>query len=174
MGRASINCCLKLYDVNSRPAEYHSKPQSWRGFDHLLSQKAEYESLTNRTFQENIHIYNELICVKWISKTMKIKILFYMLCTGARWLVVVLGAEGRWFKSHSSGHIGTLGKTFTRSCLYDIWCGHLHGCLAVRFDFCSNLPTSVHTLLVNILRYVRLYIKNENIIKINHNYFELP
>jgi len=30
------------------------------------------------------------------------------------------GAEGRWFKSHSSRHVGTLGKFFTRSCLYDV------------------------------------------------------
>src|SRR6218665_3419188 len=43
--------------------------------------------------------------------------------------------------------------------------GTLRGCLAVKFNFCNNLPSSVHTLLVNILWYVRLYITlNENII----------
>ena len=30
------------------------------------------------------------------------------------------GAEGLWFKSHSSRHTGTVGKAFTRSCLYDV------------------------------------------------------
>ena len=29
-------------------------------------------------------------------------------------------AEGRWFESHSSRHVGTLGTFFTRSCLYDV------------------------------------------------------
>src|SRR6218665_3818979 len=29
------------------------------------------------------------------------------------------GAEGRWFDSTSSRHVGTLGKSFTRNCLYD-------------------------------------------------------
>src|SRR6218665_401845 len=33
------------------------------------------------------------------------------------------------------------------------------GCLAVKFDSCNSLLSSVHTLLVNILRCVRLYIK---------------
>ena len=33
------------------------------------------------------------------------------------------GVEGRWFESHSSPHVGTLGKSFTRRCLYDVmWC----------------------------------------------------
>ena len=40
--------------------------------------------------------------------------------------MVVIGAfrvEGRCFESHSSRHVGTLGKFFTRSCLYDVmWC----------------------------------------------------
>src|SRR6218665_3010914 len=35
------------------------------------------------------------------------------------------------------------------------------GCLAAKFDSCNNLPSSVHTLLVNILRCVRLYIKRK-------------
>src|SRR6218665_1932629 len=37
--------------------------------------------------------------------------------------VVVIGAfdaEGRWFDSTSSCHVGTLGKSFTRNCLYDV------------------------------------------------------
>ena len=34
------------------------------------------------------------------------------------------------------------------------WCGPLRGCLAVKFDSCNSLLSSVHTLLVNILWYV--------------------
>jgi len=34
-------------------------------------------------------------------------------------LVVVFGAEGCWFDSTSSRHVGTLGKSFARNCLYD-------------------------------------------------------
>ena len=34
--------------------------------------------------------------------------------------VVVFGVEDRWFKSHSSHHLGTLVKSFTHSCLYDV------------------------------------------------------
>ena len=30
------------------------------------------------------------------------------------------GAEGRWFDSTSSRHVGALGKSFTRNCLYDV------------------------------------------------------
>src|SRR6218665_421414 len=30
---------------------------------------------------------------------------------------VVFGAEGHWFDSTSSRHVGTLGKSFTRNCL---------------------------------------------------------
>jgi len=43
----------------------------------------------------------------------------------------------------------------------DRWCGALRGCLAVKFYSCNNLLSSVHTLLVNILQYVRLYIKRK-------------
>ena len=35
------------------------------------------------------------------------------------------------------------------------------GCLAAKFDSCNSLLSSVHTLLVNILRCVRLYIKRK-------------
>jgi len=35
-------------------------------------------------------------------------------------LQVVFGADGRWFESHFSRHAGTLGKSFTSSCLYDV------------------------------------------------------
>ena len=41
------------------------------------------------------------------------------------------------------------------------WNGVLCGCLAVKFDSCNNLLSSVHTLLVNSLWYVRLYIKRK-------------
>jgi len=34
-------------------------------------------------------------------------------------IVGAFGAEGRWFDSTSSRHVGTLGKSFTRNCLYD-------------------------------------------------------
>ena len=66
------------------------------------------------------------------------------------------GAEGRWFDSTSSRLVGTLGKSFTRNCLYDAY-----GCFAAKFDSCNSLLSSVHTLLVNILRCVRLYIKQK-------------
>ena len=36
-------------------------------------------------------------------------------------------------------------------------------CLAVKFNSFNFLLSSVHTILVDILRYVRLYIKNENV-----------
>src|SRR6218665_1084597 len=35
----------------------------------------------------------------------------------------------------------------------------LRGCHAAKFDSCNNLLSSVHTLPVNVLRCVRLYIK---------------
>src|SRR6218665_382126 len=35
------------------------------------------------------------------------------------------------------------------------------GCLAAKFDLCNSLLSSVHTLPVNILRCVRLYIKRK-------------
>src|SRR6218665_1360189 len=35
------------------------------------------------------------------------------------------------------------------------------GCLAAKFDSCNGQLSSVHTLLVNILRCVRLYIKRK-------------
>src|SRR6218665_1059007 len=35
------------------------------------------------------------------------------------------------------------------------------GCLAAKFDSCNSLLSSVHSLLVNILRCVRLYIKRK-------------
>src|SRR6218665_2000272 len=39
--------------------------------------------------------------------------------------------------------------------------GALRGCGAVKFDFCNNLLSSVHTLPVISLRYVRLNIKTK-------------
>ena len=47
------------------------------------------------------------------------------------------------------------------------WCGTLRGCLAVKFD-CNNLLSSVHTLLVNILWCVRLYIKRKYYVIISY------
>ena len=40
-------------------------------------------------------------------------------------------------------------------------CGTLCGCLSAKFDSCNHLLSSVHTLLVNILWCVRLYIKRK-------------
>ena len=72
----------------------------------------------------------------------------------------VFGAEGRWLEFHSSRHAGTFCKSFTRSCLYDVmWRPAWH--LAVKFNSCNNLLSFVHTLLVNILRHDRLYIKRK-------------
>jgi len=34
-------------------------------------------------------------------------------------IVRAFGTEGRWFDSTPSRHLGTLGKSFTRNCLYD-------------------------------------------------------
>src|SRR6218665_3343388 len=51
-----------------------------------------------------------------------------------------------WFESHSSHHVGTLGKSFTHSCLYDVMWPP-----AAKFDSYNSLLSSVHTLLVNIL-----------------------
>jgi len=39
--------------------------------------------------------------------------------------------------------------------------GALRGCRVVNFDSCNNLLSSVHTILVIILRYVRLNIKTK-------------
>src|SRR6218665_1363403 len=41
------------------------------------------------------------------------------------------------------------------------WCGTLRGCLASKFNSCNSLLSSVHTLRVNILSCVRLYIKTK-------------
>src|SRR6218665_3344953 len=71
-------------------------------------------------------------------------------------IVGAFGAEGSWFDSTSSRHVGNLGKSFTRNCLYD-GCS----CLAAKFDSCNSLLSSVHTLIVNILRCFRLYIKRK-------------
>src|SRR6218665_2178105 len=74
---------------------------------------------------------------------------------------VALRPQGCRFEPHSSRHVGTLGKSFTRSCCIT-WCvALLHGCLSVKFDSCINLLSSIYTLLVNILRCVRLYIETK-------------
>jgi len=39
-------------------------------------------------------------------------------------IVGAFGALGRWFDSISSHHLGTLGKSFTRNCVY-VGCGAL-------------------------------------------------
>ena len=45
-----------------------------------------------------------------------------------------------------------------------VCCGALRCCLAAKFDSCNSLLSSIHTLLVNILRCVRLYVKRKFII----------
>jgi len=43
------------------------------------------------------------------------------------------GVEGRWFDSTSSRDGGTLGKSFTRSCLYDVmWLPVWLPCVQIR------------------------------------------
>ena len=42
-----------------------------------------------------------------------------------------------------------------------MWCGALRGCGVVKLDSCNNFLSSIHTILVNILWYVRLYIKQK-------------
>ena len=73
------------------------------------------------------------------------------------------GAEGRWFDSTSNHHVETLGKSFTRNCLYNVMWRPV-AAFRQKFDSCNSLLSSVHTLLVNILRCVRLYIKRKYII----------
>src|SRR6218665_1152924 len=71
------------------------------------------------------------------------------------------GAEGRWFDSTSSRHVGPWASPSpVIACMPDVApCG----CLAAKFDSCNSLPSSVYTLglLVSILRCVRLYIKRK-------------
>ena len=78
---------------------------------------------------------------------------------GARWLSGRFGAwcpQGHRFKPHSSHHVGTLVKSFNRSFLCKMmW--RLHGRQPCGLIWL--LLSSVHTLLVNILRYGRMYIK---------------
>ena len=75
-------------------------------------------------------------------------------------VVGAFGVEGRWFDSTSSRHVETLGKSFTRNCLYDvIW--RPVAALLLKFDSCNSLLSHIHTLLVNILRCVRLYINRK-------------
>src|SRR6218665_3627135 len=76
---------------------------------------------------------------------------FYLIFIGAwlaKWILSVPSVRkvSARFDSTSSRHVGILGKSFTRNCLY---------------DGCNSLLSSVHTLLVNILRCVRLYIKRK-------------
>ena len=70
----------------------------------------------------------------------------------------VLRPQGRRFESHSSRHIETLASpSLVVVCI--TWSGALYRCLVVKVDSCNNLLSSIHTLLVSILLYVRLHIK---------------
>jgi len=56
-----------------------------------------------------------------------------------------LRSDGRRFECRSSRYVRTLGKSFTRSCLYEVmWRPVLLPC--GKFDSCNNLLSSVHTL----------------------------
>src|SRR6218665_597425 len=89
---------------------------------------------------------------------------------GVWWLNGRFGAlhpEGRRFESHSICHVVILDKSFIRSfCLYNamscpVWLSW------VKFDSCNDLLSSVHGLLVNVLQFVKLFIKMKNIIILN-------
>ena len=49
--------------------------------------------------------------------------------------------------------------------------GNVRGCHAVKFDSCNNLLSSVHTILVIILWYVRLNIIKNKTLLLFHDYF---
>ena len=77
--------------------------------------------------------------------------------------MVVVGAfsaEGRWFDSLFSRHADTLGKSFSRNCLYDLMWRPVAS-MRLKFESSDSLLSSVHTFLVNILRCVRLCIKRK-------------
>src|SRR6218665_1706261 len=59
----------------------------------------------------------------------------------------MVGAEGRCFDSTSSRHVGTLGKSFTCNCLYDVMWRPV-ATLRLKFDSCNSLLSSAHTLLI--------------------------
>ena len=69
-----------------------------------------------------------------------------------------LRPEDRRFELHSKRlvHVGTLDKSFTRGGLYDVM-----PCVAALRLSSTPVIASVLTLLVNILLYVRLYIKRK-------------
>src|SRR6218665_3111232 len=70
------------------------------------------------------------------------------------------GAEDRWFYSPFSRHAETLGKSFSRNCLYDVMWRPVAS-MRLKFDSSNSLLSSMHTFLVHILRCVRLYIKRK-------------
>src|SRR6218665_1178414 len=77
--------------------------------------------------------------------------------------------EGSRFEFCSSHHAGTLEKSFlVIACISR--CYTLRGCLVVKFDSCNNLLSSVHTLLVNFLQYVRFYINGKYYYYYYYNY----
>jgi len=77
-------------------------------------------------------------------------------------VVGAFGAEGSWFDSTSSCHVDTLGKSFSRrlvvvACIYDVmW----RPVAALRLNS-TPVIAYYHTLLVNILWCVRLYMKRK-------------
>ena len=88
---------------------------------------------------------------------------FFLFAVGVvGWVVVVgtFGAESRWFYSNSSRHLRTFGKSFTRNFLYDAMRRPV-AALRLKFDSCNSMISYAHTLLVNIILCVRLYIKRK-------------
>ena|SRR6218665_145321 len=68
-----------------------------------------------------VHIFFFLPRSLKALKVLRLYIAFNIYGRGGSLVVFgALGAEGRWFEFHSSRHVGTLGKSFTRSCLYDV------------------------------------------------------
>jgi len=63
--------------------------------------------------------------------------------------MVVFGVFGRWFESHSSRHVGTLGTSPSLVVACMTLCSALRGYLASKFDSCNNLLSSVHTSLAS-------------------------
>src|SRR6218665_182949 len=106
-----------------------------------------------------------MACIEWPARPAFLLIKFFNPFetnshSGSVVVFGAFGAEGCWFESHSSRHVGTLGKSCTHSCLYDMmW--PLCGCLVAKFYSCNSLLSSIHTLPVSTLLCVRLYIKRK-------------
>jgi len=84
------------------------------------------------------------------------------------WRAVELWITSGTVSSGTSGAVSSIRLTSPSFARWRHWLNQRHnvidalcGCFAVKFDFCNNLLSSVHTILVIILRYVRLHIKTK-------------